>query len=54
MNISNGQKMVGPYLIQDKIGVGGTGTVYLAFDERLERQVAIKHFKCHPRDIYFS
>jgi hypothetical protein len=30
------------FRLQDKIGAGGMSTVYLAFDETLERQVAIK------------
>src|SRR5262245_35011960 len=33
---------VGPYIIERAIGVGGMGRVYRAFDQRLERQVALK------------
>ncbi|HWG37275.1 MAG TPA: protein kinase, partial [Terriglobales bacterium] len=33
---------VGPYRIEAAIGSGGMGDVYLGFDPRLERKVAIK------------
>jgi serine/threonine protein kinase/tetratricopeptide (TPR) repeat protein len=36
-----GQKL-GHYLIKEQIGAGGMGVVFLAYDERLERDVAIK------------
>jgi Tol biopolymer transport system component len=34
--------LLGPYEIEEQIGAGGMGAVYLAVDSRLERKVAIK------------
>ncbi|WP_406218267.1 protein kinase domain-containing protein [Streptomyces canus] len=37
-----GDKIAGRYLLQEPIGRGGMGIVWLAWDERLERRVAVK------------
>ena len=33
---------IGPYTVEREIGRGGMGVVYLGYDGRLDRQVAIK------------
>ena len=38
-------KQIGIYRIEEKIGEGACGTLYRAYDERLDRQVAVKVLK---------
>ena len=39
---------IGPYRVLRELGAGGFGTVYLAFDPDLKRQVAIKMLHSRP------
>ncbi len=48
--MTNGTTIAGRYRIEARIGVGGMSTVHLAFDERLERYVAIKLLAEHLAD----
>jgi eukaryotic-like serine/threonine-protein kinase len=48
--VSNETEIVGRYRIEGRLGVGGMSTVQLAFDERLERYVAIKLLAEHLAD----
>lgn len=41
---------VGRFLVLEKIGRGGWGTVYAAFDEQLDRRVALKVLNVRPGD----
>lgn len=52
-----GQKLLGRYLIKAQLGAGAMGVVYRAWDENLERDVAIKvlssELRSHPDALQF-
>jgi serine/threonine protein kinase len=48
--VTDGAMIVGRYRIEGRLGVGGMSTVQLAFDQRLERYVAIKLLAEHLAD----
>ena len=48
--MTNGTTIAGRYRIEGRLGVGGMSTVHLAFDQRLERYVAVKLLAEHLAD----
>jgi serine/threonine-protein kinase len=48
--VTDVQTIAGRYRIEGRLGVGGMSTVHLAFDQRLERNVAIKLLAEHLAD----
>lgn len=47
---SDARARVGPYLIVDLIGAGAMGTVYAAYDPRLDRKIALKIVRARSDD----
>jgi eukaryotic-like serine/threonine-protein kinase len=50
MAMASSQTIAGRYQIERRLGVGGMSTVHLAFDQRLERYVALKLLAEHLAD----
>jgi serine/threonine protein kinase len=50
MNMAEQPTIAGRYRIEGRLGVGGMSTVHLAFDQRLERYVAVKLLAEHLAD----
>src|SRR5437764_4008841 len=48
--MATANEIAGRYRIERRLGVGGMSTVYLAFDQRLERSVAVKLLAEHLAD----
>jgi serine/threonine-protein kinase len=48
--VASAQTIAGRYRIERRLGVGGMSTVHLAFDQRLERYVALKLLAEHLAD----
>jgi eukaryotic-like serine/threonine-protein kinase len=50
MAMASSQTIAGRYRVERRLGVGGMSTVHLAFDQRLERYVALKLLAEHLAD----
>src|SRR5436309_7086793 len=50
MAMASSQTIAGRYRVERRLGVGGMSTVHLAFDHRLERNVALKLLAEHLAD----
>ena len=50
MPLTPGQR-VGPFEILQRLGAGGMGTVYLAYDTRLDRRIALKELRTPPGQV---
>ncbi|HET6242373.1 MAG TPA: protein kinase [Arthrobacter sp.] len=51
LGVESGYLLSGRYRIEELIGKGSQSTVYRAYDELLQRAVAVKLFRNDPRDV---